>query len=69
VSKRQKHNPLAATSKLLGDLMVRTRLSPREIAQRFGVPEGHVDEMLRSKRAIPLYWIQNLGELAKHGRG
>lgn len=49
--------------------MVKTRLSPREIAQRFGVPEGHVDEMLRSKRAIPLYWIQNLGELAKHGRG
>jgi hypothetical protein len=62
-------DPGVATSRLLGELMVKTRLSAREVAQRFGAPEGYVDEMLRSKRSVPLHWIQNLGELAKHGRG
>jgi len=48
--------------------MVKTRLSPREIAQRYGRSEATVDEMLRGKKSIPLHWIDELGKLARHGR-
>ena len=64
--KQSKPNPLEPTARKLGELMVKTRLSPREIAQRYGRPETTIDEMLRGKKSIPLHWLDDLGKLARN---
>ena len=65
----KKQNPLDPVARKLGELMVKTRLSPREMAQRYGRSEATIDEMLRGKKSIPLHWLDDLGKLARHGRG
>ena len=56
-------NPFERGAKDLAALMVKTRLSPREISQRFGRPQSVVESMLKAKVAIPFFWLDDLEDL------
>ena len=52
----------------LQELMIQLKMSPRELAQRFGKSESIIKEMIDGKRKTEPMYIATLREVAKNVR-